>query len=246
MQFHSLAANTLYATKLSRPDTCTDVAFLTTIVQSTALDDWAKMVHMMRYIRGTRTLPLIISDNRSGILKWCVYASFDVHPNTRGHYGGGLSLRRGFPIVNPTKNLNTCISTETELVGADDFMPEICWTWYFLKAKGYIVLDNILFQDNRSSIIMENNGKASSIKRNKHIKTWYLFITNRVAQDDVSLVWCPTGDMIGEFMTKPPQGALFRKFRDQIMGVIPEQDPGPGKAQPGKAQTGKGKPRKGK
>ena len=30
-------------------------------------------------------------------------------------------------------------------------------------------------------------------------------------------------------MTKPTQGALFRKFRDQIMGVVPAKDPGPGK-----------------
>jgi hypothetical protein len=36
--------------------------------------------------------------------------------------------------------------------------------------------------------------------------------------------------MIRDFMTKPLQGALFRKFRDQIMGVVPAQDPGPGKA----------------
>jgi hypothetical protein len=36
--------------------------------------------------------------------------------------------------------------------------------------------------------------------------------------------------MIRDFMTKLLQGALFRKFRDQIMGVVPAQDPGPGKA----------------
>ena len=47
--------------------------------------------------------------------------------------------------------------------------------------------------------------------------------------------------MIGDFMTKLLQGALLRKFRDQIMGVIQAQYPGPRKAQPGK-----GKPRKGK
>jgi hypothetical protein len=35
--------------------------------------------------------------------------------------------------------------------------------------------------------------------------------------------------MIGDFATKPLQGALFRKFRDQIMGVTPVRDPGPGK-----------------
>ena len=31
-------------------------------------------------------------------------------------------------------------------------------------------------------------------------------------------------------MTKPLEGALFQKFRDQIMGVVPAQDSGPGKA----------------
>jgi hypothetical protein len=45
---------------------------------------------------------------------------------------------------------------------------------------------------------------------------------------DVSLAWCPTNTIIGDFMTKPLQGALFRRFRDQIVGVIPAQDPGPG------------------
>jgi hypothetical protein len=49
--------------------------------------------------------------------------------------------------------------------------------------------------------------------------------------------------MIGDFMTKPLQGALFWKFRDQIMGVVPAQDPGPGKAKP---SSGKAKPRSGK
>ena len=161
-------------------------------------------------------------------------------------------MGRGFLIVSPTKQkLNTRSSTETELVGADDFMPEICWTRYFFKAQGYRILYNVLFQDNKSSILLEKNGKASSSKRTKHINIWYLFITNRVAQGDVSLVWCPTGDMIGDFMTKPLQGSLFRKFRDQIMGMIPAQDPGPemyqpGKLQTGKAQPGKGKPKKGR
>jgi hypothetical protein len=194
----------------------------------------------MKYLRGTRTLPLILSANGSGILKWWVDASFAVHPNMRGHSGGGLSLGRGFPIVSSTKQkLNTRSSTETEIVGADDFMPAICWTRYFMEAQGYQVEDNVLFQDNKSAILLEKNGKASSSKRTKHINIRYFFITDRVKAGDVSLVWCPTGDMIGDFMTKPLQGALFRKFRDQIMGVIQAQDPGPGKPTPRKGKLGK-------
>ena len=57
--------------------------------------------------------------------------------------------------------------------------------------------------------------------------------------------------MIGYFMNKPIQGDLFRKFIDQIMGVILTQDPGPGRSNPGngtnrKSQPGKGKQKKGK
>ena len=102
-------------------------------------------------------------------------------------------------------------------------------------------MDNVSFQDNRRSILLEKNLNASSIKRTKHINIWYFFIADRVTQGNVSLVWCPTGYIIGDFITKPLQGALFRKFRDQIMGVIPDPDPGPGKAHPGKGKPSKGR-----
>jgi hypothetical protein len=32
--------------------------------------------------------------------------------------------------------------------------------------------------------------------------------------------WCPTGDMVADFMTKPLQGSTFKKFRDLIMGAL--------------------------
>jgi hypothetical protein len=140
------------------------------------------LVHLMKYLRGTRTLPMILSANGTSILKWWVDAAFAVHPNMQGHSGGGLSLGRGFPIMSLTK--------------------------FFL----------------------EKNGKASSSKHTKHVNIWYFFMSNHIDKGNVSLVWCPTGDMIRDFMTKPLQGALFWKFRDQIMGVVPAQDPGPGKA----------------
>jgi hypothetical protein len=104
-----------------------------------------------------------------------------------------------------------------------------------------------LFQDNKSSIILEKNGKASSIKRTKHINIQYFYITDRVSKEEVSVVWCPTGDMIGDYATKPLQGALFQKFRDQIMEVTPARDPGPGKTDGGvgNTETNTSKPKKG-
>ena len=48
----------------------------------------------------------------------------------------------------------------------------------------------------------------------------YFFITDRVANGKVTIEWCPTADMVGDYMTKPLQGNLFKKFRDIIMGII--------------------------
>jgi hypothetical protein len=107
MEFHNLVAKTLYATK-NRPDTCTSIKLLTTRVLAPEKDDWNKLFHLMRYIRYTRMMPLILSANGSGILKWWVGASFAEHPNMRGHSGGGLSSGQGFPKVSSTKQKLNC------------------------------------------------------------------------------------------------------------------------------------------
>jgi hypothetical protein len=75
-----------------------------------------------------------------------------------GHTGGGLTIGRGFPIIASTKQkLNIRTSTESELVGVDDMMPIIIWTRYFLSLQGYGIVKNLLLQDNKSSILLEQN-----------------------------------------------------------------------------------------
>ena len=62
----------------------------------------------MKYIRGVRDVPLILSDNVSGVLKWWIDASYTVHLKMLGHIGACLSMGRGFLIMNSNKHkLNT-------------------------------------------------------------------------------------------------------------------------------------------
>jgi hypothetical protein len=139
-------------------------------------------------------------------------------------------MGRGFPIVTSVKQkLNTRSSTESEIVSVDDCMPAVCWTRYFMDAQGYGIQENIAYQDNMSAMLLEKNGKASSSKRTKHINIRYFFVTDRINKGELTVEWCPTADMIGDFMTKPTQGSMFKRFRDQIMGVVPAQSPGKGK-----------------
>jgi hypothetical protein len=155
-----------------------------------------------------------------------VDASFAVHPNMRGHTGGGLTMGQGFPIVASRKQrLNTKSSTESKLVGVDGMMPIMLWTCYFLLSQGYGIDENLLLQDNKSSILLEQNGKALSSKRTRHINIQYFFITDQVNMKEMSIGWCPTKKMVADFMTKPLQGSHFRNLRDYIMGRVRSTKP---------------------
>ena len=155
--FHNTVAKNIYTTKRVRPDTCTAVAFFTTRVREPDKDGWGKLFRIMKYIGGKRDIPLILSanDSGSGFLKWWIDASYAEHPNIRGHTGGGMSMVRGFPIVTSTKQkLNTLSSTESVIFGVYDCMLAVCWTRYFMEAHGYQVMVNILYQDNKSAILL--------------------------------------------------------------------------------------------
>ena len=221
--FHNFVAKSLFLTKRARPDISTAVAFLTTRVKGPDDDDFKKLTRMIRYLRGTLELPLILKADSVPIVKWWVDGSHGVHPNMRGHTGGALSLGKGVPISGSLKQkLNTRSSTETELVAADDFMPMILWTNYFLDAQGFRTRGTVLYQDNKSAILLENNGTMSSSKRTRHLNIRYFFVTDRIRSKELSVEYCSTHDMIGDFFTKPLQGKLFLKFRSLIMNVQEE------------------------
>ena len=111
-------------------------------------------------------------------------------------------------------------STESELVGAHDVMPQILWTANFMKGQGQSV-GSILFQDNMSAMLLEKNGRASSSKRTRHIKLRYFFIKDCVDKGEIMIEHCPTEEMVGDFFTKPLQGKLFYRLRDLIMHIDP-------------------------
>ena len=98
-------------------------------------------------------------------------------------------------------------------------MSQILWTNYFLAAQGYNLNKCVVYQDNKSAILLEENGRASSSKRTRHINIRYYFVTDRANCGEIKLQHCPTTEMLGDYFTKPLQGALFTKFRDRILNL---------------------------
>ncbi len=132
-----------------------------------------------------------------------------------------MTMGTGFPLDKSTKHkLNTHSSTESEIVAVDDLIPQILWAHLFMKAQGFAVSDNILYQDNKSVMLLEMNGRASSSNRTRRIEIWYYYVANRVANGHLRVVWCPTDKMIADFLTKPLQGKAFVEFQGLLMGAV--------------------------
>jgi hypothetical protein len=223
--FHKIVAKLLFLCKRARPDIQTAVAFLTTRVSKSDLDDWKKLKRCLQYLYGTIDLMLTISADNLTVIKWWVDASYAIHPNMKSHTGAALSLGRGIIFGKSAKQkLNTKSSTEAEIVGVSDVSSQIFWTLYFLMSQGYEVSENRLYQDNKSSILLEKNGKMSSGQRTRHINIRYFFIKDRVEKEEVNIIYCPTEHMIADFFTKPLQGKLFIEFRNKILGIDPNPD----------------------
>ena len=133
-----------------------------------------------------------------------------------------MTMGKGAVIsVSKKQKLNTRSSTEAELVAVDDFMPVMLWTKLFLETQGHQIDANILHQDNKSAILLEKNGRASSSKRTRHLNIRHFFVTDQVAKGNLKIQFCSTDDMIADFQTKPTTGAKFQEFRAQIMGQSP-------------------------
>ena len=123
-----------------------------------------------------------------------------------------MTYGKGVPISQSHKQkLNMRSSTEADVVGVDDAMDPILWTRLLLEAQGIEVRRSILYQGNKSAILLENNGKKSSSKRTRAMNIRYFFVTDQISKGNLEIEYCPTGDMIGDFMTKPLQGKLFEK-----------------------------------
>ncbi len=86
-----------------------------------------------------------------------------------------------------------------------------------IRAQGYDVSHAMLYQDNKSAILLEVNGKLSSSKKTKHIKMKFFFIKDQVEKGDVKIEHLGTDKMWVDILTKPKQGKAFRRDRAKLM-----------------------------
>jgi len=140
-----------------------------------------------------------------------------VHGDMKSHTGGVISLGKGPVYVKSSKQkLTSKSSTEAELIGVSDVLPQIIWTREFLLQQGYNCGAAVVFQDNQSTIVLANKGFSTS-EKTRHIAIRYFFVKDRIDANEVAMEYLRTEDMVADVMTKSLQGSLFRRMRSLLM-----------------------------
>ena len=93
--FHRITARLLFTCKQAQPDIQVAVAFLCTRVKAPTKEDYKKLTRVIRYLRSTIHLPLLIGWDETGVLTWSVDAAFAVHEDMRSQTGAALTMGKG-------------------------------------------------------------------------------------------------------------------------------------------------------
>ena len=61
------------------------------------------------------------------------------------------------------------------------------WCKYFMEAQGYTINNNLLYQDNKSTILLAENGRMSAGKASRHIHHRFFLMTDKIKKRGVSV-----------------------------------------------------------
>jgi hypothetical protein len=70
-----------------------------------------------------------------------------------------------------------------------------------------------------STIKLAHNGRASIGKRSRHLNIKYFFITDLIRNKQVNVKYCPSDEILADYMSKPLTGRKFQRDRRLLMNL---------------------------
>jgi hypothetical protein len=180
-----------------------------------------KLNHVLKYLYTTKDIKLKYKPENLQLYSY-IDASYALHSDAKGQTGIILTLGKSGPPVfckSKKQKLVSRSSTECELIGLNDGLPEVVWAKEFLEYLGIVQKTVVVFEDNQSSIILANKKLGATTGRTKHIQIRFHYIKQLIDQKLINIEYLPTNEMMADILTKPLTGGLFQRLRNKILNV---------------------------
>lgn len=204
-----------------RVDIKKECGLLASLSNNPGPDAYKKLAKVQQYLRKTPDDFIILGCSEIHLNVY-VDASYAVHDDMKSHSGIYITLgKNGGPILVKSfkQRLVTTSSTEAELLALVDGVKKALPLLKILAELGFQQTMTV-WQDNQSTIRIANKGEGFGTKA-KHFRVKHQFLKDLVKDTTLSLQYCPTEDMIADFLTKPMVGY---KFQDQVARAMRQEE----------------------
>jgi hypothetical protein len=184
-----VVAQLLYLAKRLRWERLPAVSHMAGDVQRCTVRDVEKLHRLVRYIRGTRDLGVVLRPWALGmVVRLFVDASYGVHKDGKSHTGSCVVIGDVGAVHcrSSKEDIEVKSSTEGELIAASNLANQGLHSRQFLIAQGYKMGPVILYQDNLSCMAMLARGRSGA-ERTRHIAIRYYWTKERVDNGELKI-----------------------------------------------------------
>jgi len=217
--YRNIVGNIMYASLATRPDIAEAVGKLSRSMTKPTEDDMIMAKRVLRYLGGTKEYGLRFSSSESAEIVMYVDANFADAKEEYRSTTGWVIMKSG-AAVNWQSKLQSVVAlstTEAEYTATSTAGQEVVYQRQWHDSIGYkITKPTTVFNDNNGCIALAHNPIMHS--RTKHLGIRQHFIRELVKNKEVNLLYCATGSMIADILTKPLSKNKTVKFRNIMMG----------------------------
>jgi reverse transcriptase-like protein len=213
--YHEAVGSLMYATLGTCPDICFAVQTVSRFNKNPGLAHWEAVKRIFRYLKGTRDLWL----SYGGVTKELMgYADADgsMSEDRKAISGYAFMINGGaFSWSAKQQEIISLSTTESEYIAATYTAKEALWLRQLILQLFGITLDaSTLFSDNQSAIALTKEHQYHA--RTKHIDVRFHFIRWIIEEGKLRLVYCPTGDMVADILTKALPSTKVKHFAHEL------------------------------
>lgn len=187
----------------TRPDIAFAVSQLSQNLKRPNKSHWNAVLHLLRYLSGTRGVRLTLSGADVGTVDIFTDSDFGNCPDTRHSYSGYV-VRLGASVIAWRSKKQESVSTSTteaEYKAAYEGLQEAVWLVALFRSLSHTMKRRPeLLVDNRGALILSLNPMYQS--RSKHIDVKFHWIRKIVDGGSISISYIPTNKNLADMFTK--------------------------------------------
>ena len=214
LPYRSLVGSLMYLAVGTRPDISYAVSKLTQFLDCYRHSHWAAALRVVRYLKGTRTLSLLLGNSSTISLVGFSDSSYaDCLDTRRSCMGYCFSLGGAvFSWSSRKQKTVACSTCDAEYIAVSESCREALWLRSFLRELGLLKDDpTTLLCDNNGAMALSNDPTLHS--RSKHIDVRHHFIRKHVETGSIDLARIPSADNLADVFTKALPRPAFERFR---------------------------------